>query len=257
MQATKSGVPSAIPAKQKAPADAPGARTSSSGVRERLLDTSELLFAELGYAACTFRAISVQSGINQGLLHYYFTSKQNLFTEVFMRRAHVIAAQRIALLDAAEAQWGAGGVPLETLVRHFLTPALEMAQQGEGGRAFVRIHSQLRGEAGDLGLALRRQAFGASTERYVSALCAACPHLGAEAVYWRFNFMVGSYLVVSSQAGRLEDYSGGACAASNMQAALDQLVPFAIAGFMAAPPDVPPGASPGAVPASQAGTTGP
>ena len=221
---------------QEPPPDAQGARTSASGVRERLLDAAELLFAELGYAACTFRAISAQSGINQGLLHYYFTSKQNLFTEVFLRRAHVIAARRVALLDAAEAHWGGGHVPLETLVRHFLTPALEMAQQGEGGRAFVRIHSQLRGEAGDLGLALRRQAFGASTERYVSALCAACPHLSAEAVYWRFNFMVGSYLVVSSQAGRLEDYSGGACAANNMQAALDQLVPFAIAGFLAAPP---------------------
>jgi hypothetical protein len=125
--------------------------------------------------------------------------------------------------------------------------ALEMAQQGEGGRAFVRIHSQLRGEAGDLGLALRRQAFGASTERYVSALCSACPHLSAEAVYWRFNFMVGSYLVVSSQAGRLEDYSGGACAATNMQAALEQLVPFAIAGFLAAPPGAPAGAPRGAL----------
>ena len=239
MQATKSGEPSANPANKEPPPDSPSARASASGVRERLLDTSELLFAELGYAACTFRAISAQSGINQGLLHYYFTSKQNLFTEVFLRRAHVIAARRIALLDAAEAQSGAGHVPLETLVRHFLTPALEMAQQGEGGRAFVRIHSQLRGEAGDLGLALRRQAFGASTERYVSALRSACPHLSAEAVYWRFNFMVGSYLVVSSQAGRLEDYSGGACAASNMQAALEQLVPFAIAGFLAAPPAAP------------------
>jgi hypothetical protein len=48
--------------------------------------------------------------------------------------------------------------------------------------------------------------------------------------------MVGSYLVVSSQAGRLKDYSGGACTASDLQAAMDQLVPFALAGFLASPP---------------------
>lgn len=213
-----------------------GARPSRSGVRERLLDTAEQLFAELGYADCTFRVIAAQSGINQGLLHYYFTSKQNLFSEVFLRRAHVIAAQRMALLDSAMAKFGEGRVPLQVLVRDFLTPTLEMGSQGEGGRAFVRIHSQLRGEAGDLGLALRRQAFGASTDRYVQALCAACPHLPPETVYWRFNFMVGSYLVVNSQAGRLEDYSGGACAAGHVQTALDQLVPFVVAGFLAPAP---------------------
>lgn len=237
MQATKLHVPEVRPAKARVVASNPqGGRTPRSVVRGRLLDTAELLFSELGYAACTFREIASQSGINQGLLHYYFASKQNLFSEVFLRRANEIAAQRDALLDAAIAQHGKGQVPLEVLVRSFLTPALEMAQQGEGGRAFVRIHSQLRGEPGDIGLSLRRLAFGASTERYVAALCAACPHLPAQAVYWRFNFMVGSYLVVSSQAGRLDDYSGGTCAASNVQSALDQLLPFVIAGFLAPPP---------------------
>ncbi len=237
MQGTKLQVPEVRAAKARVVASNPqGGRTPRSVVRVRLLDTAELLFSELGYAACTFRVIAAQSGINQGLLHYYFASKQNLFSEVFLRRAKVIAAERDALLDAAISHYGEGRVPLEVLVRNFLTPALEMAQQGEGGRAFVRIHSQLRGEPGDIGLSLRRLAFGASTERYVEALRDACPHLPAQAVYWRFNFMVGSYLVVSSQAGRLDDYSGGTCAASNVQSALDQLLPFVIAGFLAPPP---------------------
>ncbi len=234
--AARGAASSPTEAEDARPPVAQGPKSPRSGVRDRLLDTAEQLFAELGYADCTFRVIAAQSGINQGLLHYYFASKQNLFSEVFLRRAHVIAAQRVALLDAAVAKFGEGRVPLEVLVRDFLTPTLEMARQGEGGRAFVRIHSQLRGEAGDLGLALRRQAFGASTDRYVQALCAACPHLPAEAVYWRFNFMVGSYLVVNSQAGRLEDYSGGACTAGNVKSALDQLVPFVVAGFLAPAP---------------------
>lgn len=239
MQATKlrRRPPATSPAAGRA-APAGGGRAPSAA-RERLIETAEALFAQLGYEACTFRAIAAKSGINQGLLHYYFTSKQNLFSEVFMRRAQVIADRRAALLDAALDRYSPRAVPLEVLVRSFLAPALEMATQGEGGRAFVRIHSQLRGQAGDLGLALRRQAFGPTTERYVQALCAACPHLPPEAVYWRFNFMIGSYLVVSSQAGRLQDYSGGRCDADNLHAALEQLVPFAIAGFLAPPPAAP------------------
>ncbi|HEY4372849.1 MAG TPA: TetR/AcrR family transcriptional regulator [Burkholderiales bacterium] len=213
----------------------------ASDAKERLLDAAELLFAELGYASCTFREIAGRSGINQGLLHYYFGSKQNLFTEVFMRRAQVVASHRELLLDEAIASHGAGQMPVETLVRAFLTPALSMAQAGPGGAAFVRIHSQLRSEAGDIGLMLRRQAFGASTQRYVKALTDACPHLPKKIVYWRFNFMVGSYLVVSSQGGRLEDYSGGTCTSSDVESALAQLVPFVVAGFMAPAPGRKPG----------------
>jgi len=234
MQATKSRRKGgkAQPEEEEAkPRAAPG-----SDVRERLLDTAELLFAELGYASCTFRVIAGESGINQGLLHYYFGSKQNLFSEAFMRRARVVATHRDVLLDEAVKRHGAGRVPLEVLVRAFLTPALSMAQEGPGGRAFVRIHSQLRSEPGDIGLELRRQAFGASTQRYVKALAEACPHLPKKAVFWRFNFMVGSYLVVSSQGGRLEDYSGGTCASQDVESALAQLVPFVVAGFMAPAP---------------------
>lgn len=240
MQVTKSRGAAGKPAKDGAgrPAaaeSAPGV-ASQSEVRERLLDTAEVLFAELGYAACTFRVISSQSGINQGLLHYYFGSKENLFSEAFLRRATVVASHRDVLLDEAIALYGDGKVPLEVLLRSFLTPALSMAQEGPGGRAFVRIHSQLRSEPGDVGLELRRKAFGASTERYVRALTQACPHLPPKVVYWRFNFMIGSYLVVSSQGGRLEDYSNGACASSDVESALEQIVPFVVAGFMAPAP---------------------
>ncbi|MDB5807171.1 MAG: TetR/AcrR family transcriptional regulator [Betaproteobacteria bacterium] len=243
MQVTKTKPPKADGARQtngERAVDAtaqPAAKAAlASDAKERLIDAAELLFAELGYASCTFREIAGRSGINQGLLHYYFGSKQNLFTEVFLRRARVVASHRELLLDEAVARHGAGRVPVEPLVRAFITPALSMAQAGPGGAAFVRIHSQLRSEPGDIGLELRRLAFGASTQRYVKALTAACPHLPKKVVYWRFNFMVGSYLVVSSQGGRLEDYSGGSCASSDVESALAQIVPFAVAGFMAPAP---------------------
>lgn len=217
-------------------APSPSGRRTRSQCRARLLDAAELLFADRGYAECTFREIADRSGINQGLLHYYFRTKENLFSEVFLRRAAVVAEGRAHALDEAERRYGKGGAPVEAIVRAFLEPTLRMAQQGPSGRAFLRIHSLLRSEPGDLGLALRRKAFGASTERFVEALCHALPGTPKTTVCWRFNFMVGAYLVVTTQSGRLEDYSHRACSPNDVDAALDELVPFITAGFMSAPP---------------------
>ena len=200
------------------------------------MDTAEQLFAKHGYEACTFRMISEESGVNQGLLHYHFGTKQNLFSEVFLRRARELVDRRMALLAAAEAEAGGGQVPIETLVRCFIEPPLRMLQGGPGHRAFVRIHAQLRNDPLEFGLELRRKAFGDSTQRYVEAMRKACPHLSPEAVAWRFNSMIGAYLVVVSQGGRIEDLSGGLCDSRDIDSAIQHLVAFIVAGFQAPDP---------------------
>lgn len=240
MQVTKSLPRTAPPrAKRRVQRAAPGDARPRRGVdsREKILRAAERLFADHGYDACSFRMIAADSGINQGLLHYYFGTKQNLFREVFLRGARLVAERRSALLDEAEAAAGDAPVGLETLVRCFIEPPLRMLQQGPSARAFVRIHSQLRNEPQDFGLALRREAFEASTRRFVDAMARACPELPPRVVYWRFSFMIGAYLVVVSQSGRLEDFSAKACNLRDIEAAIEQMVPFIVAGWRAAAPD--------------------
>jgi len=220
-------------AAERAGIAASSGRAARSGSRGKILDAAELLFADHGYEACSFRMIAAGGGVNQGLLHYYFGTKKNLFFEVFLRRARLLSEQRMALLDKAEAEAAGKAVPVEALVRCFIEPPLRMLQQGAGSRAFARIHSQLRNEPHDFGLELRREAFGKSTQRYVDAMSKACPHLSAETAYWRFNFMIGTYLVVISQSGRLQDISRGSCSSSDVDSAISQIVPFVVAGFHA------------------------
>ena len=50
---------------------------------EKVIRASEELFAKCGYNACTFKMISARSKVNQGLIYYYFGSKENLFSEIF------------------------------------------------------------------------------------------------------------------------------------------------------------------------------
>lgn len=210
-----------------------GSKKGGANNREKILSAAEILFAEHGYKGCTFRIISDATGINQSLLHYYFSTKQNLFSETFQSRAQELVSHRAELLDHAEAEGGDAPVPVERLVRCFIEPPLRMLQGNAGQRSFIRIHAQLRSDPIAFSLELRRQTFGPSTSRFVNTMARACPHLSWDAVAWRFNFMIGSYLVVVTQGGRIEDISGGQCDSKDIDTAIAHLVPSIVASFQA------------------------
>jgi TetR/AcrR family transcriptional regulator len=58
-----------------------------SKTRERLLDAAEQLLLEEGYAAVTSRRVAATAGLKPQLVHYYFRTMDDLFLEVYRRRA--------------------------------------------------------------------------------------------------------------------------------------------------------------------------
>ena len=58
-----------------------------SKTRAQLLDAAELLLLEEGYAAVTSRRVAAKAGLKPQLVHYYFRTMDDLFVEVFRRRA--------------------------------------------------------------------------------------------------------------------------------------------------------------------------
>jgi AcrR family transcriptional regulator len=68
---------------------APNRRIGSgdSKTRSRLLDAAEQLMLDEGYAAVTSRRVGRQAGISSQLVHYYFRTMDDLFLEMFRRRA--------------------------------------------------------------------------------------------------------------------------------------------------------------------------
>jgi AcrR family transcriptional regulator len=60
-----------------------------------LLDAAERLLIDVGYAAVTTRRLAQEAGVNQGLVHYYFGSNENLLLRAFERfTERLIARQR-------------------------------------------------------------------------------------------------------------------------------------------------------------------
>lgn len=58
---------------------------SRSATAEAFLDAAERLLVEVGYAAITTRRLAAEAGANQGLVHYYFGSMDELFVQVLER----------------------------------------------------------------------------------------------------------------------------------------------------------------------------
>jgi AcrR family transcriptional regulator len=58
-----------------------------SKTRAQLLDGAERLLLEEGYAAVTSRRVAAKAGLKPQLVHYYFRTMDDLFLEVFRRRA--------------------------------------------------------------------------------------------------------------------------------------------------------------------------
>src|SRR5919107_4954047 len=68
---------------------------SRSATAEAFLDAAERLLVEVGHAGITTRRLAAEAAANQGLVHYYFGSIDELFAQVLERfTARLVARQR-------------------------------------------------------------------------------------------------------------------------------------------------------------------
>lgn len=72
-----------------------------------------------------------------------------------------------------------------------------------------------------------------TAKRYITVLAAALPHLSLEEVSLRMAFLVGTYLFMLNDLGRLSDLSDGQVTTLEKEALLDHLQRFLAAGLRA------------------------
>ncbi|OBF50022.1 TetR family transcriptional regulator [Mycobacterium sp. 852002-53434_SCH5985345] len=73
--------------------------------RGLLLDAAEQLMLEEGYAAVTSRRLANKAGLKPQLVHYYFRTMEELFLEVFRRRADEGLQAQAQLLQSPQPLW--------------------------------------------------------------------------------------------------------------------------------------------------------
>lgn len=107
-------------------------------VEARLLDTAEQLFAEKGFDATSIRDITNTAECNVAAVNYHFHSKQNLYSEVFLRRITAMRDVRLAAIDNVMSQTTPRPT-LTELIRAFSTAFLEPLLDKSTGQRFLKL----------------------------------------------------------------------------------------------------------------------
>lgn len=209
----------------------PGRPKEREDLRNVILDQAELAFAEHGLAGARVRDIAAVAGVNQALIRYYFGSKQDLFDEVLRRRGSDISGARHVLLDRLLALPEPPTVA--QIIRAYLQPQWDMKQSGPNGAAFVRLQARLHAEPEEHALRLRSEVYDASAKRYIQALAEALPDIPKATLSVRMAFLVGTYLFMLNDLGRLNDLTDGQIGEIGQDEVLAQLVRFLAAGMVA------------------------
>ena len=139
---------------------APGRRigTTTSKTRSLLVDAAEQLLLDEGYAAVTSRRVGAKAGLKPQLVHYYFRSMEDLFLEVFRRRADENLARAEAALATdetlrtlwrinADLRGAAFNIEFVALANHHKAIRAEVARYAERFRA-IQLEAMARSLAG-------------------------------------------------------------------------------------------------------------
>lgn len=76
--------------------------TETSKTRGTLLDSTEKLMLEEGYAGVTYRRVAARAGVTAGLVQYYFPTLDDLFIALLERRSHRNLEKFARVLEASD-----------------------------------------------------------------------------------------------------------------------------------------------------------
>lgn len=206
----------------------PGRPEGQTNLRDKILDVGERHFAEVGYAGTSMRQVAVDAEVNTALISYYFSSKENLFREVFIRKGTQVAGERMVALEKLRAE---KALSVESLVRAFLTPPL-LLRETQQGWAFLRLHARLHMEPESLSYELRSRVYDESTHAFAREFSILLPQRSLEQIYFDMSLMIGAYLYVSSDSNRLSQLVPDRKEQVEPQKHLDRMVEFITKGMV-------------------------
>jgi AcrR family transcriptional regulator len=96
---------------------------------EKIFEAAKAVFAERGMDGARMQEIADRAGINKSLLHYYFRTKEKLFSAVFDDLAQMIF-MKFAQIFATD-------LPLENKISYFFNEHIEFLKANPGLPIFI------------------------------------------------------------------------------------------------------------------------
>ncbi|OBG75392.1 MULTISPECIES: TetR/AcrR family transcriptional regulator [unclassified Mycobacterium] len=127
--------------------------------RVLLLDAAEQLMVEEGYAAVTSRRLANKAGLKPQLVHYYFRTMEELFLEVFRRRAEEALEVHAKLLQSPQPLWAVWRFGTDPAFTRISMEFMALANHRKEMRAEIAYYAERFREE-------QRQAVTAALQRY-------------------------------------------------------------------------------------------
>lgn len=127
--------------------------------RGLLLDAAEQLMLEEGYAAVTSRRLANKAGLKPQLVHYYFRTMEDLFLEVFRRRAEEGLQVQAHALQSAQPLWALWRFGTDPAFTRISMEFMALANHRKEMRAEIAHYAERFREE-------QRQAVTAALQRY-------------------------------------------------------------------------------------------
>ena len=203
--------------------------TTQFSTKDRILGAAEELFAQHGFGGTSLRQVTSRADVNIAAVNYHFGSKENLVTEVFRRRMDDMSAQRLGRLEQACIHHPG---ELEPILAAFVEPALALAQDRNGGGAFIRVIARAYAEKNDGLRQFLSEQYGHVLRDFGKAIAACVPGLSKEELYWRLDFLAGALTYAMADFGLIKR-PAGVTEAVHRERAARELIRFAAAGIKA------------------------
>lgn len=196
--------------------------------QERILNASEILFAEFGFDAVSLRKITQTAGVELALANYHFGPKTELFLAVVRRRADELnQARRVAIEQLPAA------ANVEDVIDAFTRPYTQKSTRGgPGWKSYGRLIAQIANSPRWTEAVMASQ-FDPVAALFIERIEATLPGSDARDIYWGFHFLLGAMVTTFAETGRIDRLSQGICRSSDLDTIQQKMVPFLAGGFRA------------------------
>ncbi|MCY7297079.1 TetR/AcrR family transcriptional regulator [Alteromonas sp. a30] len=172
--------------------------------KDKILDTAELLFSDLGFDNTSLRSITSKADVNLASVNYHFGSKKELIQAVMERYLSVLMPaidEKLTQLTSGEKQ-----VKLTTLFEAMVEPILKLdSVRPNGARTFMQLFAKAYYESQGHMKRFVNERYGAVLKRFNAVLVTTVPHLPLREIFWRWHFALGSCVFTMGSSKALTD----------------------------------------------------
>lgn len=201
-------------------------------IREKLIDTAELLFAQRGFFGVSVRDITEAAGVRSAGINYHFDTKQKLFMEVVDRRVEPLASARTEALEAVDLSENHAEEAVRGIAKAFVNPIIEFATKGGAGwKNYCTLIAHLGVQKIWVDNAVSSK-YDVHALEFIEALRTVFPQATEYEIHCCFQFLLSTTLYAVCDNKRIDTLSKGKFKSDDLNTMQEPLFKFVVNGIL-------------------------